>query len=74
MGEIDTETLFTQKFTTDMEFRSKFEKIKCFRVMDENGKIINNGGYEKWIDNDTIVKIWQTMVHINEADQVFNAA
>ena len=26
--------LFEHKFTSDMEFRSSFEKIKCFRVMD----------------------------------------
>ena len=42
--------------------------------MDENGKITNPGGYEKLIDKETLVKMWRTMVLINEADQVFNAA
>ena len=57
-----------------MDFKSRFDKIKCFRVIDENGKVINKGGYEKWIDKDNLIKIWRTMVLINEADQVFNAA
>jgi hypothetical protein len=30
-----------------MDFRSNFEKLKCFRVMDEEGNIVNDGGYEK---------------------------
>ena len=37
MGQIDHETLFEHKFTNDMEFKSKFDKIKCFRVMDSEG-------------------------------------
>jgi hypothetical protein len=45
MGEINRELLFEHKFTTDMNFQSEFEKIKCFRVMDEEGKIINTGNY-----------------------------
>ena len=57
-----------------MNFESQFEKIPCFRVMDENGKIVNNGGYEKLIPIDKLKKIYETMVTINEADQVFNAA
>ena len=47
MGEIDRELLFEHKFTSDMSFQKQFEKIKCFRVMDEEGNIVNNGGYEK---------------------------
>ena len=47
MGEINRELLFEHKFTHDMEFRSQFDKIKCFRVMDEEGNIVNDGGYEK---------------------------
>ena len=47
MGEIDRELLFNHKFTTEMNFLSNFEKLKCFRVMDEEGNIVNNGGYEK---------------------------
>ena len=47
MGEIDRELLFNHKFTNEMEFKSQFEKIKCFRVMDEEGNIVNDAGYEK---------------------------
>jgi hypothetical protein len=74
MGEINRELLFEHKFTTDMDFKDQFEKIKCFRVMDENGKIVNDGGYEKMIPIDKLKKMYETMVTINEADQVFNAA
>jgi hypothetical protein len=74
MGEINTELLFEQKLTTEMNFESQFEKIPCFRVMDENGKIINDGGYEKLIPMDKLIRIYETMVTINEADKVFNAA
>ena len=57
-----------------MDFKDQFEKIKCFRVMDENGKIINDGGYEQLIPMEKLKKMYSTMVTINEADQVFNAA
>ena len=42
--------------------------------MDSEGKIVNNGGYEKLIPMDKLKKIYKSMVTINEADQVFNAA
>lgn len=42
MDEINRD-LFEHKFTTEMNFRSSFDKIKCFRVMDEEGAIINPG-------------------------------
>ena len=74
MGEIDRELLFEHKFTTDMNFQSQVEKIKCFRVMDEEGQIVNKGEYHKLIDRDTLKKIYDTMVTINEADVVFNQA
>lgn len=57
-----------------MNFRSGNDKIKTFRVMDEEGNIVNNQGLEKLIDNEKIVKIFETMVLINEADRVFNQA
>ena len=47
MGQIDRELLFNHKFTNEMNFKANFEKIKCFRVMDEEGNIVNDGGYEK---------------------------
>ena len=71
MGEIDRELLFEHKFTTDLSFRSHFDKLKCFRVMDEEGNIVNKG-YD--IDKAVLTKMYETMVTINEADQVFNAA
>ena len=74
MGEINRELLFEHKFTTDMNFQSEFEKIKCFRVMDEEGKIINTGNYHKLIPAEKIKKMYETMVTINEADVVFNQA
>lgn len=51
-----------------MVFKSNNEKIKCFRVMDEEGKIINKDGHEKLIPKDKLKKMYQTMVTINEAD------
>jgi len=72
MDEINRD-LFEHKFTSDMEFRSSFDKIKCFRVMDEEGNIVTPGYAEK-IPDDLILKMYDKMVTINEADVVFNAA
>jgi hypothetical protein len=33
--------LFEHKFTNDLEFKSAFDKIKCFRVLGEEGNVIN---------------------------------
>lgn len=74
MGQVNSDLLFDFQFSTNMDFHKKHEKLKCFRVMDEEGSIINNGGYEKMIPNDKLVKMYETMVTINEADKVFNAA
>ena len=63
--------LFEHKFTNDLEFRSSFEKMKCFRVLDEEGNVINNK-YEGSIDDETLKKMFKTMVMMNEADIVFN--
>ena len=41
--------------------------------MDEDGNIINKK-YENSIDNETLKKMFNTMVMINEADVVFNQA
>ena len=40
MDQLNKE-MFEHKFTEKMEFKSAFEKFKCFRVMDEDGTIIN---------------------------------
>lgn len=42
--------------------------------MDEEGNIVNDGKYEEKIDHKMLVKMYETMVTINEADQVFNQA
>jgi len=73
MNEINYD-LFEHKFTTDMNFKSQFDKIKCFRVMDEDGNIVNKGNYHKLISNEKLKKMYDTMVTINEADVVFNQA
>lgn len=53
-----------------MEFKDKFEKIKCFRVIDHEGKVINKG-YDETIPKEKLLKIFETMVRINEADSIF---
>jgi len=65
--------MFEHKFTSDMEFRSSFDKIKCFRVMDEEGNIVTKG-YDTAIPDDVLLKMYDNMVTMNEADVVFNAA
>jgi 2-oxoisovalerate dehydrogenase E1 component alpha subunit len=65
--------MFEHKFTNSLEFRSSFEKIKCFRVLDEEGNIINKA-YENSIDEGTLKQMFKTMVMMNEADVVFNQA
>lgn len=72
MGEVNQE-MFEHKFTNDLEFRSQFDKLKCFRVMDEEGNIINKK-FEGSIDDHTLQKMFRTMVMMNEADIVYNQA
>lgn len=72
MGEINKE-LFEHKFTHELDFRSSFDKIKCFRVMDEEGNIVNKH-FEDQISADKLKDIFKCMVTINEADQIFNQA
>lgn len=71
--DIINKDLFEHKFTSDMDFKSSFEKIKCFRVMDEEGNIITPG-YDTKISDEKLIKMYDAMVTINEADQVYNAA
>ena len=56
-----------------MNFTSSFEKMKCFRVIDEDGNVVTPGFAEK-MDKDLLMNIYDKMVTINEADQVYNAA
>ena len=72
MGEID-ESLFKHEFTDQMEFKSSFDKLKCFRVMDEEGNIVTPG-YDTQINDDLILKMYDNMVIMNETDAVYNAA
>jgi len=72
MNELNRD-LFEHKFTSDMEFKSSFDKIKCFRVMDEDGNIVTPG-YDTQIPDADLLKMYDTMVTINEADVVYNAA
>lgn len=45
--------LFEHKFTEQMEFKSGFEKFKCFRVLDEEGNMINKA-YENSISKEML--------------------
>lgn len=40
--------------------------------MDEEGKIINQHGFEKLIPEDKLIKMFETMVTMNEADLIYN--
>jgi hypothetical protein len=72
MDQVNME-MFEHKFTNDLEFRSTFDKVKCFRVLDEDGNIINKK-YENSINDNTLQKMFRTMVMMNEADVVYNQA
>jgi hypothetical protein len=65
--------LFEHSFTSDMNFIEKFDKFKCFRVMDEEGNIITKG-YDTKIPEELLLKMFDNMVLMNEADAVYNAA
>eukprot|EP00343_Euplotes_focardii_P009105 CAMPEP_0205824864 /NCGR_PEP_ID=MMETSP0206-20130828/23018_1 /ASSEMBLY_ACC=CAM_ASM_000279 /TAXON_ID=36767 /ORGANISM="Euplotes focardii, Strain TN1" /LENGTH=382 /DNA_ID=CAMNT_0053123377 /DNA_START=53 /DNA_END=1201 /DNA_ORIENTATION=+ len=55
-----------------MKFKKHNKKIEAFRVMDEEGNIINKK-YEN-IEKDELLKIFNAMVTTNEADKIFNMA
>ena len=56
MDQLNME-LFEHKFTSEMEFRSSFDKMKCFRVMDQNGEIITKG-YDNLIPEAELLKMF----------------
>lgn len=56
-----------------MKFKHSFEKFKCFRVIDEEGNVVTPGYADK-IPNDLLLKMYDHMVMMNEADVVYNAA
>ena len=65
--------LFDHSFTSDMTFTSSHEKMKCFRVMDTEGNIVNPG-YDTQLKAEEMLKMYDAMVTMNEVDQVYNAA
>ena len=69
MDQLNKE-MFEHKFTSEMNFRSSFDKFKCFRVMDEEGNIINKP-YENSISPEELKNMFRYMVTINESDGVF---
>ena len=69
MDQLNKE-MFEHKFTTDLKFISSVDKFKCFRVMDEEGNIVNKA-YENTISPEELQKMFKMMVTINEADSVF---
>ncbi len=73
MTDVPNYELFEHKFTDKMEFRSSFDKIKCFRVIDHEGKVVNKQ-YEDLIPKEKILDIFKTMITINEADSIFYQA
>ena len=72
MNQINKD-LFEHKFTSEMDYKSSFDKIKCFRVLDEEGNVVTPG-YDNQLDDEFILKMYDNMVMINEADTVYNAA
>lgn len=57
---------FSHNFDSTIKFRDSFEKFKVFRVMDNDGGIINKD-YEN-IPKDVALRIFTTMVQIRECD------
>jgi 2-oxoisovalerate dehydrogenase E1 component alpha subunit len=56
-----------------MSFKAQNQKIPTFRVLDKDGNVVTKG-YDDMIPRETLVKIFEAMVTMNEADHVFNAA
>ena len=65
--------LFEHSFTNKMTFTDSFEKMKCFLVMDNEGNIVTPG-YDTQMKDEEMLKIYDSMVTINEAYNVYNAA
>ena len=63
---------FKQSYTTEMQFRKHSDKFRCFRVMDNNGEILNPL-FEN-IPKEKALKIFKTMVQIHESDTRLNMA
>ena len=57
-----------------MEFKDKEEKLKCFRVIDEEGNLVNDEKYLDIPSKDKLLRIYRKMVLNQEADKIFNKA
>mmetsp|Transcript_1366 Transcript_1366/g.1790 ORF Transcript_1366/g.1790 Transcript_1366/m.1790 type:complete len:195 (-) Transcript_1366:613-1197(-) len=58
-----------------MQFQDGADKLKCFRVIDEEGNVIDKSAkWDEKIPTDLLKKMFTAMVTMNEADKVFNAA
>jgi 2-oxoisovalerate dehydrogenase E1 component alpha subunit len=64
--------LFNVSFEKEINFRNSAEKFKCFRVIDSKGQVINPK-YEN-VPKDLALKIFKSMIQINECDERFNMA
>lgn len=71
--DIVNHDLMEHTFTSEITFRSKFDKFKCFRIMDHDG-FITNKPYENAIPDEELLKMHDCMVTMNEVDSVYNAA
>ena len=75
MDTFDRDLLMNPEFTRKMQFKSQFKKFKCFRVIDEEGNVIDkDADHTSKIPVDKLKDIYTKMVTMNEADKVFNAA
>lgn len=63
---------FKHNFESEINFRNKSDKFKCFRVMGTKGEILNSQ-YEN-ISKEVCLKIFKTMLQIKECDSRFNMA
>jgi 2-oxoisovalerate dehydrogenase E1 component alpha subunit len=60
---------FTYNFETTVSFKNRFEKFKMFRVMDNEGGIINKE-YEN-IPKEVALRIYKSMIQIKACDERF---
>lgn len=57
-----------------MKFKDNAKELKCFRVIDSEGELVNDQKYIDAIPKDKLIRIYETMVLNAEADEIFNMA
>lgn len=59
------------QYVTEIKFlnESSYEPIPIYRVLDNNGEIID-GGHEPNIDKDTLLNMYKTMVQLSQMDKI----